>query len=414
MRRCNRPGGAGMAAVLLIAALVCGCTGTPSGDIDLAALDTGAYGVEPLEVPENDDPRLGRILESVRMAEALVDPAEVDPVLRSSAGAVGVIPLPTPVKVASTVLAEPIRDVLERHGMVAGVAVTGADKDFGAARPSVGSARVLLVTVLRFPDPAAAQRAAVEIDAVDAAVNRDNVAVSVPEYPGAHAHWRPGVPTLAASNAHESYVVNVLVGDTTPDAAVMSALAAKAFDAQIRRLREFVPTPPDSMAALPLDPEALVRRLIPQAPRRWEYPAVTAMSSQRTAGWEAEMQVTGVTFGPRATYLLGRRDRPPTLEATARSGFNQIARHPDPAAARIAFDRAVGSDIGDGMLPVEGPVGVPDVHCAENPDIDLLALTRFVCRVLYDRYSVTLLAREVGSARQRAAAQYGLLVNGDR
>ncbi|WP_280396504.1 DUF7373 family lipoprotein [Nocardia carnea] len=412
MRRCKRPAGAGIAAVLLATALLCGCAGRPADAIDLAALDTGDYGVEPLEVPDSGDLRRGRILESVRMAEVLIDPAEVDPVLRSSADAVGLLPLPTPAKVASIVLAEQTGDVLERHGMLAGAAVTGADIDRGADRPAVGSARVLMVLVLRFPDTGAAQRAAREIDAADAAVNRDNVAIGIPEHPAAHGHWRPGVPTLAASIAHDSYVINVLAGDTVPDSAVLARLAARAIDAQIHRLREFVPTPPDRIADLPLDPDGLVRRMIPQAPRRWEYPAVTAMSSQRTAGWAATAQVTGVSFGPRATYLRGNRHQRVGVDASAVSGFNQLGRYADPAAARTAFDEQVRFNLDGGLLPVEGPAGVPAVRCLENRDLDLLSLTRFVCHVHYDRYLVTLFAREIGSARQRAAAQYGLLVNG--
>ncbi|MFI5718005.1 hypothetical protein [Nocardia sp. NPDC051750] len=412
MRRCNRAGGTGIAAMLLVTALLSGCAGRPADTIDLAALDTGDYGVEPLEVPDSGDLRRGRILESVRMTEALIDPVEVDPVLRSSADAVGLLPLPTPAKVASIVLAEQVGDVLERHGMLAGAAVTGADIEPGTDRPAVGTARVLLVLVLRFPDTAAAQRAAREIDAADAAMNRDNVPIAIPDHPAAHGHWRPGVPTLAASIAHESYVVNVLAGDTAPDSAVLGDLVARAMDTQIRRLREFVPTPPDRIADLPLDPDGLVRRMIPQAPRRWEYPAVTAMSSQRTAGWEATAQVSGVSFGPRATYLRGNRKQPLIAEASAVSGFNQLRRYADPAAARTAFDGQVRFNLDGGLLPVEGPVGVPDVRCLENPDLDLLSLTRFVCHVHYGRDLVTLFAREVGSARQRAAAQYGLLVNG--
>ncbi|MGI5216976.1 DUF7373 family lipoprotein [Nocardia sp. CA-290969] len=412
MRRCNRPGSTGIAAVLLVATLLSGCAGRPADAIDLATLDTGAYGVEPLEVPDSGDPRRGHILESVRMAEFLIDPVEVDPVLRSSADAVGLLPLPTPAKVASVVLAEQVGDVLERHGMLAGAVVTGADIDPEMYNPAIGSTRALLVLVMRFPDSGAAQRAAQEIDAVDAAVNRDNVAVDIPEHPAAHGHWRPGVPTLAASAAHESYVVNVLAGDTTPDPAVLGDLAARAIDAQIHRLRDFVPTPPDRIAALPLDPEGLVRRMIPQAPRRWEYPAVTAMSGQRTAGWAATAQVSGVSFGPRATYLRSNRKERGGVEASAVSGFNQLRRYSDPAAARTAFDGQVRFNLDGGLRPVEGPAGVPDVRCLESSDLDLLSLTRFVCHVYYDRYLVTLFAREIGSARQRAAAQYGLLVNG--
>ncbi|TQM32251.1 DUF7373 family lipoprotein [Nocardia bhagyanarayanae] len=435
MRRCDRAPGARIAAVrpgertvsalggriaaaltaaMTVSALAAGCTvtGSPAAQwVDPASLDVGAYSVEPLDVPRGDSARHGRVLESARMTEALIDPVEADPALRVPIGGAAMTPLPTPAK-ATTLLAAPVRAALERHGMLAGAAVGGSDRQAGVGGPAVGSARVLTVIVLRFPDADAATRAAREIDAVDAAVSPDNAPVPIPNHSTAHAHWRPGVPTLAASVAHESFVVSLLAGHTAPDLGALTTLAGAAFDRQLARLREFAPTPRDRFAELPLDPEGMISRMVPQAPGRWEYPAVTSTSKQRNAGWDAALHATGVVYGPRAAYLWGSRKRPGTAEAIGYSGFNLLARYPDPAAARDAFTIATRQDADNGLRPIPGPDRLDDVRCAENPEPDALGMTRFICRVLYGRYYAAIAARELGSARQKAAAQYGLLVNG--
>ncbi|MEU8900380.1 hypothetical protein [Nocardia sp. NPDC048505] len=407
MRRCR------VLWTVVVVALLTGCTVAGEARpqrVDPNSLGVGAYSVVPLEVPAGSE-EYGRTMEAARLTEALIDPVEADPAFNRAPTSSGMAALPSPARV-TTVLAHPVREVLERHGMVVAASVSGTDRVEESRRPEVGRSRLLTVVVTRFADAPAAERAAREMDAVDAAVSPDNVAIAIPGHAAALAHWRPNVPTLAATLATGSYVMSLLVGHTAPDPVVLTEVAAKAFTAQAARLRDFRPTPPEQFAAMPLDPQGMLRMMVPQAPSRWPFPAITSYTLRMNAGWDGTLQPSGLVFGPRGAYLYLDRTKPLEAEAMAFNGFNPLFRMRDPVAARRAFDRAVRKDGEEGLRPVPGPAGLDDVRCVESPDPDTLGVLRYVCRVVYGRYFTTLFARELTNAQHKAAAQYGLLMNG--
>ncbi|GAB4586616.1 DUF7373 family lipoprotein [Nocardia sp. IFM 10818] len=407
--KARRLGLAALAAALLAA---CTVTGDPTPHYpDPSTLETGDYSAIPFETPSGSE-AYGRILESVRMAEAMMDPAEADRTLTEPAGLSDIMPLPTPQK-AAILLAQPVRAVLERHGMLAGVAVGASDRA-GEQAPEPGRARVLTVIVLRFPDSDAAQRAAADIDAVDAAVSPDNIGVTIPDHPAARAHWRPSVPTLAATVAHDVYAISVIAGHTATDLTVLTGLARAAFAAQITRLRDFAPTPREQLATLPLDPHGMIRRTVPEAPGRWPYPAVVVHSQQLNAGWDSLISASGVAYGPRGAWLWGGRrntDTPPDL--LVYNGFNALHRFPSAAIARRWFAGTPARMADMSVRAVAAPAGVPDVWCWESPSPDFWSLTKYSCRVIYGRYVATVLARDLTNLHHKTAAQYGLLVNSE-
>ncbi|BDT92520.1 hypothetical protein IFM12275_24960 [Nocardia sputorum] len=408
----------GTIAVLVTVLLVSGCVrqGKPvPAHADLAALDVGYYSVEPLTEPHVAENRYGRVVESVRMAEAVIDPVEAYPSLVFGLGAVRVAPLPTPVK-TSGLLSAPVQAVLQRHGMLAGFSVSGSDTEM-AGSPIVGAARMLTVMLLRFPDAESAGRAAQEIDAVDAAVSAENVPIAIPEHAAAHSHWRPTVPTLAATMAHGSFVINVLAGHTTPDPAALTGLASRAFGAQVARLRDFQPTPEDRIAALPLDRDGMLRRVVPDKPGQWTFPAAIAPGSVRTAGWNAAIWPVGIVYGPRGAYLHSGRplegtERGQPQESLATIGHHWVARYATVAIARAEFDAHAGDLTAAGVRPAPVPAGLPDTRCGERLDGTEFA-PRFRCEVLFGRYLAVVAGRTVTDAQQRAAAQYAVLLNSE-
>ncbi|MCU1643136.1 MAG: hypothetical protein JWN03_3411 [Nocardia sp.] len=403
-----------VAVVLGGLVLATGCTvpGRPAPQyLDPGSLDVGAFSVHPMDEPAGGE-TYGRVVESTRMAEALIDPAEADPALTGALGSDGVRLLPTAAK-ATLLLAAPVRAVLEREGMLAGAA-TGGTEAAAAPEPAVGKARLLSLLILRFPDEGSAQRAARDIDAVDAALGPGNVAIPVPGYPAAHAHWRPTVPTAAATIADGAFVVSLYLGEITPDATALMVLAHKAFDAQLPRLREFTATPRDRLAALPVDRDDMLRRIVPEAPGHWPYPIVVVNTPQRDAGWDEVIRAEGVVYGPRAARLWDdrpQRDRQIELEAV--NGLTSLSRYSSAAAARFDYNRAVrGYAAASSKRAVPGPAGVPDIYCAEDTSAGMQGLLRFGCRLLHERYQAILVGPDLTDMRQRAAAQYGLLVNG--
>lgn len=416
MRRCDRVRKvrAALACAVAVLALATGCTvhGRPTVQRpDLRSLDVGGYSLEPQHEPAVDDEKYGRVIESMRLGEMMADPTESDSALTFPLSGFRAVPLPTPAK-AGAYLAAPVRSVLEKRGMLAGFAVGGTDKEVERT-PVVGTARLVTVLLLRFPDSTAAQQAAEEIDSVDASVSPENLAVTIPEYPAAHGHWRPNVPTIAVSLAHESFVVTLLGAHTAADLTALTTLVRKAFDAQLPRLRGFAPTPREQLAALPLDRDAMLARMVPKAPERWPFPAVSYGTAQENAGWDNSPQASGVVYGTRASLLFRGVGKPNPPELMAFNGLEALMRFPDVAAARTSFTN--GQDKGDkeGQRSMPGPTGVPDVTCAKRSDELTAAPFVFTCTVLYGRYVAVLFGRELRDFQQRVAAQYGLLVHSE-
>ncbi|WP_157535320.1 DUF7373 family lipoprotein [Nocardia inohanensis] len=400
-------------AVILALAFVSACatTGHPvPRHPDPATFDTGIHAIRPLERPDAGNEQYGRVEESVRMAEAVIDPGEADPTLTQTIGTDGLALMPTPAR-AATLLATQVRVVLEREGMIAGVAVGGADRE--VYRPKAGEFHGLTLLLLRFPDADAAARAARDIDAVDKAVNAENVSVQIPGYTAAVAHWRPTVASLAATVAHESYVLHALASHTATDLSALTTLARNGFDKQIARLRDFTPTPVAEIASLPLDRDSMLSHMVPAAPGRWPYPAVFSLTRQVVAGWEASLYPAGVVLGPRAVRLWAMHGTPeasaPELHAV--NGLDALFRYRTAAAARTAFEHAEQKD-SEGHHVVVAPQGVPaeDMRCGAEDQVGKGGFTQFFCRVRYGRYIAIFFARTEQQMRQRAAAQYALLI----
>ncbi|MEC3917820.1 DUF7373 family lipoprotein [Nocardia sp. CDC160] len=398
--------------VTVVTLALCGCTvaGSPMPGPAPDTLDVGPFSRYPLIAPTTVSEAQGQILESIRMAEAMADPKAVDPALTVPLGGKRAVPLPTPAKAAG-LLADPVSAVLRQHGMLAGFTV-GATDTPAAVHASVGTGRLLQILVLRFPDSAAAQQAAQEIDAVDFAVSPDNVAVAIPGHAAARGHWRPTVPTMAATTAQDSFVISVLVGERSPDQAALSSLAGKAFDAQIPLLREFAPTPAGRFTELPLDRDGMLGRMVPEAPGRWPYPQVILGELDPNAGWSNLLQARGIVYGPRGAELFqGRAVQP--YELLALNRFDRLVRYADAAAARKQFALLRDSATDGGHRLVPGPTGLVDVNCKENTTDSGASMTRFSCVLVFGRYLALVLSRDYEDVRQRAAAQYALLVNSE-
>ncbi|MGW6117737.1 DUF7373 family lipoprotein [Nocardia sp. NPDC055165] len=389
-------------AVILAAVSGCAMTGDPMPVPDPATLDVGPYSRFPLRAPERGSEYHGRVVESVRLGEAIANPARVDPALTVPRSRSGSDPLPTAAK-AAALLANPVRAVLERHGMLAGytVGATDASTEF-----SIGSSRILQLTLLRFPDAAAAGLAAQEIDSADAAVSPDNVAVTIPGHPAARAHWRPTVPTLAATMAVDSFVVTVMAGHTSPDLAALTTLAGRAFEEQRPMLRDVALTPPEQFADLPLDRDGMLGRMVPEAPGRWPFPVVILGDFSEVAGWESLLQARGIVLGPRAGHFY--QPSREVAELVSLNRYDRLMRFADAATAAAFFaDLPNNND----QLAVPPPKGMVDINCAESTRDS--PITKFSCRLKYGRYVALVFSRDYQDVQQRAAAQYALLVNSE-
>lgn len=392
-------------SVILALASACSTAGHPVTAPDPAVLDVGPYSRIPLREPAHTSEYHGRIIESVRMAEVIVDPREVDPALVSKVRP-NSTPLPTPSK-AAVLLADPVSAVLEKHGMLAGFAVLASDSEDNVVR--VGEDRMLQLIVLRFPDPLVALQAAQEIDAVDASVNSDNVAVDIPGYPTAHGHWRPTVPTVAATLAQDSFVVSIFALHTSLDIDALTSFAAEAFDAQLPLLREFAPTPADKFTELDLDPDGMLARMVPDAPGRWPFPVVISTDEGEHVGHEGMILERGIVYGPRGLQgeMAGTIEQ---AESLGLNRFDRLVRFADTAAAERHF--AEMRKTSEARVPIPVPTGLVDITCDASMDTSD-QLRQFSCKLRHGRYIALIFSRDYRDIQQRAAAQYALLVNSE-
>ncbi|MFE3193838.1 hypothetical protein ACFXHA_32880 [Nocardia sp. NPDC059240] len=399
----------GVLAALTV--LLAGC-GTISGRAE-PQLDVGAYDTRPLAVPPDNDNGYSRLVESARLSDVVINPGSLQTGLTDFSTA----PVPTP-NLTVGILADSVRPALLADGMLAGFSFGGLDHPDAQGEPQIGVSTALRITILRMRDATAARAAAADIDTDDFAVNPDNRSIGIPNYPDAHAHWRPQVPTMAATVAHGAFVVTLFIAHPTPDSTAMADLAAATFAAQLGRLDAFVPTPADTLTSLPLDRDGILQRTLPVAPRKWPYPSAYQQAIGKVAGWGGYRRSTGLVYGePVADGWLnppGEGDSIP-VERLAIVDWDDLIRLPDAVSATKALRKLRARLVGAGYDAVSPPPGVPDAGCYRNAAVttDAQRELGYVCWVMDGRYVANVHGADETAVHQKAAAQYALLVNSE-
>ncbi len=163
---------------------------TTAPKVDLSTLDVGSYDVTPREFPGPPTPEDARNIEAFNLAQWIVPPPDIIPTLTYVNG----LPVSNPAMAATAVSGngtKVIQPVLEKYGMISGFLMQGFPKPVKEfVKKPEGSTVNIMVT--SFPSAEKAGQAAAEMDATDFAVNPANVAVPIPGYPDAHAHYQPG------------------------------------------------------------------------------------------------------------------------------------------------------------------------------------------------------------------------------
>lgn len=358
---------AGVALLPLLAVVLGGCAGVVpgvprAGEIDVRALDAGTYPVDPLDYRTTftHSPEAGTALAVLRLAGRVAATEELHPGLVRQTGAGPVTDTDALGELPASVSAP----ILSRNGMRFGFATTAANEtgDILAG-----------LRVLQFPTPDAATTAA---EALTGAITRR------------------GAGTAAAHtvSAHGNYLVSVSV--EADDPVVRRMLTQYVISAQTTLLDTLDPLSDREILRLDYDPESVLRRTL--------HPGAAA-----TPGFGADAALTPRGF----LHLSPEPARWRTLFAL--SGTDLIGRVPDgavvlrardEASARTALDHAART-----VTPTDPPAGVPGAFCAEMPGADVRE--RFSCGVRYGRYLAFVTSAQPVDARQRAAAQYALLVN---
>ncbi|MFE3618306.1 hypothetical protein ACFXOT_39570 [Streptomyces anulatus] len=319
-------------------------------------------------------------------------------------------------------MAEPNREVAERNKMQFGFISGSSDTEPVAFQKAPPTATLVTVTVLQFPSSDAAGTAAREFEEVDFDINpEENKRVSIGKYPAAHAHWRPGTPTIGSTIAHGNYTVSVFVSTASADLPLLTSLVEKTYTAQFPRLDKLPPLSPEQVMRTDLDPEDMKRRVL--NPNKLGVPSLGGLATNTMQGFlhlqtdrEAAKQlysagnVEYVTMGQAysaKTYSYNTKG----IAQGFGTGSSQLL---DGAIVYRSKDEDSAKALWSGLAakpdPALTPTGVPDSKCADEPKPGSNA-KYYLCVVRYRNYVGTVWSTQPQDSQQRAAAQYAVLAN---
>ncbi|WP_131816693.1 DUF7373 family lipoprotein [Nocardia salmonicida] len=407
-------------ATMAIGATGCGSvvTGTETaGEVDVRTLDVAKYPVEPIDTIYEYSPsmRTSQLLAAYRLAGSMALGTDIDPEFKYGAGSALTSP-----GIATLYLSKATREVLQDNKMLYGWASGSTDKvDYDvmsnrAADNSISdlqrerlSASFSGITVLQFADDETAERAAKDMSNADFAVAaNDNKSISLPNYPTATSHHRPGVTTLGSTLAHGRYVIYIHVGVREDDVAQLTALAEKAYRTQISLLDKLPALSPADMLRLPPDPEGMLRRAL----------------NPKTSPTLDELEY--FTLDRIGYYQANRKQQlndslyaETGADRFTRSWGTELVRTRDEEAAETLRDKVIELLVPSSEF-ADSPPQLPDTKCAKNTDprlndkfVDTGERKRFLCAVQYRRYVAIVDANQIQDAHQRAAAQFALFAN---
>jgi serine/threonine kinase PknH len=369
--------------------------------VDLSKLDVGHYDTKPRRLSGSPTKEEGRYLEAFNLAEGIVDPYDVDPILDRR----GATPTPYPALAATAISgnATPVvQPVLEKYGMISGYTLAGysiAPDDF--VRSPSGD--MLALFLASFPNGDAAAKAAAEMDAVDFAVNPQNQHATIPGYPQAKAHFWPPSRSIVATMASGKFVAWAQAfSTTTVNLDYLIQRLKRVFDLQTPLMSKLFGSLEATLTLLPLDPDNMLSRTF-------------------IAGDQPKISGTYWSIGPRAAIqcadgrllkegLFGQAG----IDRCSFSADSQLLRAKDETAATMLLPKVLEARRKDIDHDVAAPDGLANAaRCFEyKQEIWAEAANaRFTCFVTFGRYVARVRSNEQKDVGRRAAAQYAILVN---
>ncbi|WP_280366397.1 DUF7373 family lipoprotein [Nocardia wallacei] len=387
-------------AAITLAGCTGGSTGTPqAAEIDVRTLEVGQYNTRPNDLRFEYSPNLDQAkqLAVARLADSVALGVEVDPKLAYGSAAQAVV---NPKDAISSKYLSSYEPVLTKYGMLYGFIASSRDTktDKGAVE---GDSEVT-IEVFQFPNENAAKEAAREYEQVDFDIAKDvNSPVTLPKYPQALSHWRPGIRTLGSRIAHGSYVLDIFVRTPAANLSDLIALMQRAYDVQLPMLSALPPLSGHEILHLPYDPEAILRRVL--HPMDYDGPHVP---NQMSAKPRAFLHFVADTTEQKAIFDAAGVDLFGVVKDM--KGDTLVARARDAKSAQALAEKLPSAS----SRRIEPPRGVPDSSCTENVDKSGYSTdNRYRCLVRYGRYVARVNSSQPLDVYQRAAAQYALFAN---
>ncbi len=377
----------------LTAALAgCGKSGIAvPGELDVRTLDTGSYPVNRYTYDRNNGGK-GAALEGIRMTAAVAPSDRIDPALNIGRGGAVLASVDDVLNVSH--LASAVKNVLVNRGFLAGFASSGSDREDVGDNPDPNSTTIT-TRVLRFPTTDAAKLAARELEDADFGVALNaNQKLTLPDYPDAYAHWRPGVPTIGVAMAHKDFVISLFILRPTADVQGLLSWTKKTLDAEVPVLDAFQATPADQIAQLPVDPDRLLARTL------------VADRDHRTVDPDK------FAVFPANWLVLPSDDLKSWTKLVADTGADEMSVADGSFVIRVR-DAGAATDLVTGMISnlqetsASAPDKVPDATCVHRSSDKKPSR----CYVRYKQYVGVADGANDAEAQKKAVAQYALLAN---
>ncbi|MFE3255000.1 hypothetical protein ACFXPS_09375 [Nocardia sp. NPDC059091] len=379
---------------LALTALLSGCgrSGTPvPGELDVRTLDTGSYPVNRYTYDRNNGGK-GNTIEGIRMTAAVAPAVKIDSHLNIGRGGVVLSTVDDVVNVSH--LSSAVKSVLTNRGFVAGFAASGSDREDVNDNPDPNGTTIT-TRVLRFPSADNAKLAARELEDADFNVALNvNQKLTLPDYPDAYAHWRPGVPNIGLTMARKDFVISLFILRPSADQKDLLSWAKKTLDAQVPTLDAFQETPNDQISQLPVDPDRLLARTL-----------VTDRDHKT-------VDPDDFAVFPANWLILPSDDMAYWTKLVSDGGADEMSSADGNFVIRLRDGKA-STDFVTGMISnlqesaTSGPDKVPDVKCVHRTSDK----TPSRCYVSYKQYVGVVNGTNDSDAQKKAAAQYALLAN---
>ncbi|WP_447691561.1 DUF7373 family lipoprotein [Mycolicibacterium sp. A43C] len=354
-----------------------------------AQLDAGRYPTVPRPpLGRAGDPKTGAVVDAQRLADHVVGPWEANRELISPYLSTFYL-LDTPTTL-SQFSPDSVVQRAQGHGFVNG---------FASAREAPDK-HILINAVMRFPDPAAAQAAATDMNSATAEQSVRGAApvpATIPGHPETLAFTYPFTPTgsdkpwavIRSFTPHGPFVFMQLA-QSVDGLDTAATLVQKVVDLQGPRVDKFSPADPDALGEVELDPTGLLAKTIP---------AESNTSSTKNAVYDERGAMHFQTNPLESKTLFS--DTGVTTVAMAAASVYQ-ARNPGSA---LMIVNAFSKEILNQGAAVDAVPNLPESHCATRGK-------SFYCVALAGEYAVEVNGDALDDVHQRTAAQYILLTAG--
>ncbi|GGM03152.1 hypothetical protein GCM10011594_24120 [Nakamurella endophytica] len=353
---------------------------------------TGSYATTPRSIPERPSAAGATLLESQRLAGAVVPPTLIDPRFTKLAS-LSTLPFKSPAAITQ-ILVSPADSVAARAGMLAG---------FASSRSTTDGSASMVVALFEFDTPAAATAGAKALVGAAQDKKGDTGKAAVPGFAGA-AGWTGRSTTSSGTRAYlhaflpqGSLVLYVWTQGPTSAASSLPALARSAFTVEVAAAKAFKPLRKSQLADQQVDPDGLLARTVPNVGED-----LTVVDGLYSGAGELNYDTDPV--GTRKLFDATGVDR-------VSLGRVNVYRARDAAGARAVRDSFIAQSVAQaqaqGQDPWEdfdytGPV--PGTRCLQQTLNSV-----FYCMSTRDRYAMEVSASSESDLEAALAAQYDLL-----